>query len=158
MQKQLDYYIRHSCRRFFNTGYDVDDYKRLLGHKGFCNQQFVSEFNAMAVKEVQLLLHQAIIAPLHSSGESPMNAIMWYLNNKGVLIDSNNNNFKSLYSALEEILGPTTDTITEDITKQLCVHYRIDSGCRCSQADNEHAGALYQIQQILDLILKYREA
>ena len=156
MQKQLDYYIRHSCRKFFNIGYDVDDYERLLGHKGFCNQQFVSEFNVMVVKEVQLLLHQAIIAPLHSSGESPMNAIMCYRNNKGVLIDSNNINIKSLYSALEEILGPTTDTITEDITKQLCIHYRIDSGC--SQADNEHVVALYQIQQVLDLVLKYREA
>jgi hypothetical protein len=87
-----------------------------------------------------------------------MNSIIWYLNNKGVLIDSNNINIKSFCSALEEILGPTADSIIEGITKQLCIHYKIDSGLQCSETDNKHVHPLDQLQQVIDLILKRGEA
>ena len=158
MLKQLGYYLCLSCRKVFIFDDDVEDHRKLTGHEAFYSEQFDSVFNAKVAKEVQLLVHQAIIASLHSLGERPMNAIIWYLNNKGVLIDSNNINIKSFYSALEEILGPTADSVIEGITKQLCIHYKIDSGLQCSDTDNEHGHPLDQLQQVIDLILKHREA
>ena len=126
MQKNLVCCICVSCRRVFIFDDDIEDHSRQTGHQQFDNQEFELAFNHKAATELKLILHQSIIASLHSLGERPMNAILYHLSAKGVSIDSTNLDVKSFYSSLEEILGYMADTIVDDIIQQLCIHYRID--------------------------------
>ena len=126
MQKNLVYSMCVSCKRLFIFEDDIEEHRRQTGHQQFYNEEFELAFNHKAAAELKLILHQSIIASLHSLGEKPMNAILYHLSTKGVSIDSTNLDVKSFYSSLEEILGYMADTIVDDIVHRLCIHYRID--------------------------------
>jgi hypothetical protein len=83
-----------------------------------------------------------------------MNSIIWYLKSKGVLIDSVNLDIRLFYTGLEEVIGPAADTVIESVIKQLCMHYRIDSGRKCEEMGSDlHPAA--KLQQLLKAILNY---
>jgi hypothetical protein len=131
----------------------VEDHERQTAHHEFHNGEFEFVFNNKIATELRMLLQQSIIASLHSLGKRPMNAILYHLNKKGVSIDSKNLDLDSFYSSLEEILGPTADTLIEGITQQLCIHYKIDSGREYPDISS-HLHPLEALQQILKTILR----
>jgi hypothetical protein len=153
MQRNLVSSICLSCRTVFIFEDDVEDHERQTGHHEFYNQEFEFVYNNKVSTELRMLLHQSIIASLHSLGKRPMNAILYHLNKKGVSIDSNNLDLLSFYSSLEEILGPTADTLIEGITQQLRIHYRIDSGWEYKEISS-NLQPLEALQQILKTILR----
>jgi len=134
---------------------DVQDHKRETGHTEFFKSDFDSTFNRDAVNSLKLSMHQAIISALSSLGERTMNSIIWYLKSSGVMIDSTNIDVRVFYLKLEEIIGPTADTIFESIIRQLSIHYKIERGVELSEADLDLPVTL-RLQNLMRSILNSR--